>query len=191
MNSFSFYNKTKLKYQKNVAYCNKPGDTKHSEPSWCTNAIYTSSRRRRPQSKVLPWFCSPLRMERGAEREGSSAPNASRSCPEVEGPIISPTYRHPSPQGGLLINNISDRKDGVQIPPPFEEVKWLGSHREARRIRTNSRLSHRGWEKRRRFQLQPRTSANWALMASNLALSWTARATLFLSNGSETEGLPN
>lgn len=33
------------------------------------------------------------------------------------------------------------------------------------------------------------TSANWALMASNLILSWTARATLFLSNGSEKQAI--
>lgn len=30
-------------------------------------------------------------------------------------------------------------------------------------------------------------SANWAFMASNLKFSWTARATLFLSNGSSTQ----
>lgn len=33
------------------------------------------------------------------------------------------------------------------------------------------------------------TSTNWALMASNLTFSWTALATLFLSNGSETQGI--
>lgn len=55
----------------------------------------------------------------------------------------------------------------------------------------NSNLTHGGWEKRRTLQLgaQPCTSANWALMASNLAFSCTALATLFLSNGSETQGI--
>ncbi len=33
------------------------------------------------------------------------------------------------------------------------------------------------------------TSTNWALMVSNLIFSWTALATLFLSNGSETQGM--
>lgn len=54
-------------------------------------------------------------------------------------------------------------------------------------------LSHSGLEKGNMKGAQLSglecTSANWALMASNLILSWTARATLFLSNGSEIQAI--
>lgn len=55
----------------------------------------------------------------------------------------------------------------------------------------NSYLARSGLENEERTRLSKlqRTSANFALMASNLSFSWTALATLFLSKGSETKGV--
>lgn len=53
----------------------------------------------------------------------------------------------------------------------------------------NSYLACSGLENEEQTRLSKlqRTSANFALMASNLSFSWTALATLFLSKGSETK----
>lgn len=55
----------------------------------------------------------------------------------------------------------------------------------------NSYVARSGLENEEPAQLSKlqRTSANFALMASNLSFSWTALATLFLSKGSETKGV--
>ena len=65
----------------------------------------------------------------------------------------------------------------------------------SRRIMNNSSLARSGLEKKGKHMKGAQisglsyTSTNWALMASNLTFSWTALATLFLSNGSETRGI--
>ena len=58
----------------------------------------------------------------------------------------------------------------------------------SRRIMSNLWLADKNRTKTAWLSCLACTSANSALMASNLIFSWTALATLFLSNGSKTQG---